>query len=78
MRVKNLPVDAKPAFQVMEGALPNVAFMGGTFYSVVWRPAPGWPEAEWIPRDPGDWLVEDPNYGISIVASEEVCFSDSS
>jgi hypothetical protein len=72
-KVKFLPADARVAFEKIPGAQPAVDLMGGTFYSVVWTAdEDGWPEATRIPRQPGDYLVEDEKYGITIVAAADV------
>lgn len=72
MKVKDLPVDARCAFQKFEGGQPAVDFMGGKFFSVEYpRDQWGFPDPVRIERSPGDWLVEDENLGIKIIPADQ-------
>ena len=67
-RVKDLPEDAQIAFKKIPGGQPEVDFMEGSFWTLKWRE---W-DVERIRRNPGDYLVEAENYGISIVPADTV------
>jgi hypothetical protein len=55
---RDLPKDFKPAFERMEGAIPDVAYENGKFYKLVnhWTRY-GWPEVEKIELGKDDVLV---------------------
>lgn len=86
-KVKNLPEDARVAFEKIPGGQPEVDFMGGTFFSVTWAypmSADTWlgcdagacPEPTRVARQPGDYLVEDASGGVTIVAAADVAVPD--
>ena len=62
---RDLPKDFKPAFEHMEGAIPDVAYENGKFYKLVnhWTRY-GWPEVEKIELGKDDVLVRKKGGGV--------------
>jgi hypothetical protein len=67
---RDLPKDFKPAFERMEGAIPDVAYENGKFYKLVnhWTRY-GWPEVEKIELGKDDVLVRKKEGGVEALLS---------
>lgn len=75
LKVKDLPEAYKVAFEPIQGALPNVAFKNGSFYSVDWKQQKPiyWPDRYETQAHPGDSIIIDDDWGVKIVfANKEV------
>jgi hypothetical protein len=67
---RDLPKDFKPAFERIEGAIPDVAYENGKFYKLVnhWTRY-GWPEVEKIELGKDDVLVRKKEGGVEALLS---------
>lgn len=68
-KFKDLPNEMKPAFEKLEGSLPSVKYLNGTFYRILWVSTNPlhWPEELRFPLNHNDSLVLTKDYGVKAV-----------